>query len=429
MVQDHTGSNVVLRPASKDDAEGIFRVLASAFRLEEGTGRWQHKRSLAYGRTERFLVMERAGEIIATLVISPDWLRIGTAKVLKGDVGEVSVLRELHGQGFGTQLMQGCVRYLRENGFHLSRLGGLNRFYARFGYVPFPRRYYEFLLTEARAGASVIPPENLFLLTPEQEQRVRLYYPHRDWQRRNELYDHFNENRSGSLVKEHGSTPPPVSEPDPDSLNFVYEEGSQIHGYLFASEHPEEHSPFEAKVRIGDVAFQLDKPGAFKTLMRYVLRAAAQRGVQRVTARLPFDPLIQRLLTEAAVPFSLRELQGAPASNMMLLVDLRGLLQAIASELTRRRAGAPPCPPFSLRLQVGEQSAALAVESSSVEPIDDEEADSQLSCDAIAFLRWTLGLSSFDEWQEGVVHNLTREQERVFSALFRREPCASGPWG
>jgi len=418
--------DVILRSASSDDADDIFRVLTSAFRLKEDTGK--HMRSLAYNITERFLVMEKAGEMIATAMISPHWLRIGTAKVLKGDVGEVGVHQEFQGRGFGTQLMQGCVRHLRENGYQLSRLGGLNRFYARFGYVPFPRRYYEFILTEARAGASTMSPEDYLALTPEQERRVRLYIPHKDWQRSSELYDHFNQNRSGSLVRGRQSTPPPVSKPDPNSLNFAYEENDQVYGYLFASESAVDHSPFEAKIRIGDVAFQKDKPEAFKALMRYVLRAAAKRGVQRVTARLPFDPLIQKLLIEAAVPYSLRELQGAPASNMMMLIDLRSLLKAIAPELTRRLTHAPFYSPFSLQLRVDEQTADLIV-GESVELVENEQAKFQLSCDTSAFLRWLFGLNGFEEWQEGVVHNFAAEQERVFATLFRREPCASGPWG
>ncbi len=429
MAQHNTNSDGILRPAATADAEDIFRVLVSGFRIEEGTARWQHIKNMAHAQAEKFLVIERSGEIIAALVIFPHWLRIGTAKVFKGDIGEVAVLQELQRQGFGSQLMRGGVRHLRENGFLLSRLGGLNRFYARCGYIPFPRRYYEFLLTEAHAGATIIPPERFFVIPPEQERCVRLYYPHRDWQRRDDLYDHFNENRSGSVIKGRSFAQPPVSEPAPDSLNFVYEENGRVVGYLFASEHPEEHSPFEAKVRIGDVAFQTDKPEAFKTLMRYVLRESVKRGVQRVTARLPFDPMIQKLLAEAVIPFSLRELLSSPASNMMMLVNLRGLLQAIAPELTRRRVSVSPCPSFSLRLQVDEQSAAITVKPSSVELIDDERTDARLSCDTDTFLRWTIGLNGFDEWQEGVTHDLTKEQERVLAALFRREPCASGPWG
>ena len=249
-------SKLTFRKASKPDADGIFRVLASAFQLEENTWKWQNMRSAAYGGTESFLVLCKNDEIIGTVMISPHWLRIGSARVLKGDVGEVAILRDLHGKGFGIRMMQECVRYLQGNGFHLSRLGGLNRFYAKFGYVPFPRRYYEFLLTGVHAGASIFTPEQMVTLSPEEEKLIRFYHPQKDWQRRNELYDSFNENRSGSMIEWHGS-PPTSGEPDPNALRFVYEEDGNVEGYLFASEYPYEPSPFEAKVTIYDVAFNI----------------------------------------------------------------------------------------------------------------------------------------------------------------------------
>lgn len=429
MSQQIANSDGILYQASKAEAEGIFRVLISAFHLEKDTPRWKTMQAIANGRTEQFLIMKKNDEIVATLAVFPHWLRIGSTKVFKGDVGEVAVLQKMQGQGIGTQLMKGCINYLRERGFHLSRLGGLNRFYARFGYRPFPRRYYEFLLTEAKAGASVISPENYLTMTPEQGQQVRLYYPHNDWHWRDKLYNHFNENRSGSLVKTLQSAQPPESDLDPDSLNFVYEENGRVTGYLFASEHPEENSPFEAKMRIGDVAFQKDKPEVFKSLMRYALRAAIRRGIQRVTARLPFDPMIQGLLTEAAIPFSLRELQGAPASNMMMVVNLHELIKTISTELSKRRIKYPTCASFSIELEVDKQVAFFTVNPFSIKLENAGQADARISCDTNTFLRWLFGLNGFDEWQAGVNHDLTEDQARIFSALFRREPCASGFWG
>jgi hypothetical protein len=212
-------------------------------------------------------------------------------------------------------------------------------------------------------------------------------------------------------------------------LRFVYERDGVVWGYLFATEYDEEPSPFEAKVTIGDVAFDTGQPGAFLGLMRYTLREAVRRGAYRVTARLPFDPRIQQLLTEAALPFSLQELQSAPASNMLLLVDLRGLLDAIAPELERRQANAAPCPPFRLKLRVGDQTAALAAGGASVQVAADEHSDAHLECDTATFLRWVLGLNGFTEWQVGVTHPLDAGQARLLGALFPREPCASGPWG
>ncbi len=301
---------VVFRRATRSDAEAIFRVLSSAFQLEKDSFKWNNMRSIAYGGTENFLLMEKNNEIIGTVMISPHWLRIGSAKILKGDVGEVAILRELHGKGYGTRLMQECVSYLGKNGYHISRLGGLTRFYARFGYVPFPRRYYEFLLTDIKAGASVFTPDHFFLLTPDQEKCIRHYHPGKDWKMRDKIYDRFNENRSGSLIEYRNYSNPPSGEPDVSALRFVYDDDNEVKGYIFAVEYPYEPSPFESKVTIYDSAFDLSSPQAFIILVKYLLRESYKHNALRITARFPFDPLIQKLLIDASLHFSLQELQS-----------------------------------------------------------------------------------------------------------------------
>jgi len=62
--------NVNFRKASKNDADGIFRVLTSAFQLVEGDFRWRNMRGLAYNATEDFLVLCKSDEIIGTVLIS-----------------------------------------------------------------------------------------------------------------------------------------------------------------------------------------------------------------------------------------------------------------------------------------------------------------------------------------------------------------------
>lgn len=421
--------NIIFRCATKSDAESIFHVLSSAFQLEKNSFKWNNMRDVAYNLTENFLLLERDNEVIGTVMISPHWLRVGCAKILKGDVGEVAILREFQGRGFGTILMQECVSHLKKNGFHVSRLGGLTRFYSRFGYIPFPRRYYEFILTDINAGASVFTPDHFFILTPSQEKCVRHYHPSKDWQWRDKLYDKFNENRSGSLVEQRNYTSPPSGEPNLSDLRFVYDDGNEIKGYIFATEYPYEPSPFEAKVTIHDTAFDIDYPQAFITLMKYILRESVRRNAQRVSARFPFDPLIQKLLTDASLPFSLQELQSGIASNMMCIIDLKGIFEAIIPELTRRRLEAIECDTFTLRVKVDNHEAILKIDQSSVDIADNWEGDTWLNCDTTAFLRWLIGLNGFDEWQLNVSSNINWSQKKVLSSLFPKQPCASGPWG
>ena len=230
------------------------------------------------------------------------------------------------------------------------------------------------------------------------------------------------------MIEWRGS-PPTSGEPDPNAIRFVYEKDGNVEGYLFASEYPYEPSPFEAKVTIYDVAFNLNKPQALTMLMRYTLREAVKRGAQHVTARLPFDPLIQKSLTDGIIYFSLQELQSAIASNMMMVLDLQGILKTISSELTRRIVNAPYFKPFSVQISINEQTAILAIDKAFVNVVDIESPDANMTCDMIAFLRWLFGLNGFGEWQVGTNHSLNNEQAQVFAMIFPRQPCASGAWG
>src|SRR5262249_4855368 len=159
--------------------------------------------------------------------------------------------------------------------------------------------------------------------------RVRPFHPREDGAQREALYDRFNENRTGSRIEERPHTRSWSGEPDPQALRFVYEQDGVVRGYLSAVEYPNEPSPFEAKVTTSDVAFDPEQPAALTALLAFTLREALRRGARRVTARLPFDPLVQSALAAAGLPYCLCESQSAIASNMLLPVDLRGLLDAI----------------------------------------------------------------------------------------------------
>jgi len=412
------------RRAEKGDADAIFKVVASAFSLEEGSPKWKRKRDLVHSETEHFLVLEEDGGIVATCVVHPHRLWVGRSQVLKGDVGEVSVLRELQGRGLGTRLVREVSRWMEEEGFHISRLGGLNRFYGRFGWVPFPRWYYEFPLTSVGAGASRLSVEEVLSLPEELRSRVRPYDPERDGKRRLELYRLFYEGRTGALVRE-GSEPPGAG---PHGLDFVYEREGEIVGYVAGVEYPGEVSPFEPKVAVHEAAFDLaSAPESLWVLMKYVLLEAHRRGALRVAARLPFDPAVERVLREGKVYFQKVELMSAYGSNMVKIVNLRRLLGAISPTLEGRLSALPYAWEGRVRLEVDGQEAVLVV-GPSVQ-VDEGEAGNYIRCDAHTMMRLVLGLSSFGELEGTLEHDLPREAVATFSALFPREPVATGPWG
>jgi len=411
-----------VRRARAEDVEEIHSVMTSAFGVEPGSERWESWRRLAEGWRD-FLVMELGGRIVGAVRIKGERLRYGeNATIIKGDVGYVSVRRELQGRGLGTRLMGEAVRFMREEGMHISRLGGLIKFYSRFGYVPFPRRFYEFPLDPARAGAATIPPEEYLALPSDEEARIRPYEPGRDWRKRWELYKCFNRGLIGPIA-EPSSPRPESGGPDESGLRWVYEEDG-LRGYVFAH-----RSGDEAEIH---GAFDLSHPSALPSLVRKILIELRRRDTRRVLGRLPFDHEVERRLVEGGVGFLLREVCSYPASNMLLLIDLKRFVEAAApewSERMRRRIGSPPWT-GKVELRVGGQAAEVEISSEGVGAVEGRsEPDVSLAFDPRDFLLMALGYRGFDEIAGSIRGHIPSRLASLLSALFRREPTAAGPLG
>ena len=416
-------TDVSIRPARAEEVGVLHRIIVSAFNLQEGSERWTHMQRVAQG-WQSFLVMERKGELVGATRVGRDRLRFGEAAVvLKGEIGYVGIMRELHGQGLGTALMEGAVRFMQENGFHISRLGGLNRFYARFGYVPFPRRYYEFSLGPVGAGASTMTPDVFIAPSDEERARLRPYAPGRDWPQRCRLYDLFNAGRTGAMVE---SRPPSPQSGGPDStgLKWIYDDGTGVHAYAFASMTGE-------SVEIHDFAGDFAHPQAMAAVVKRVLWEAVRKGAKQALGRLPHDDRVEQALVGGAVPYTLREIQSAPASNMTRVIALPLLVEAASPEWTRRLAtsGAAGWTGV-LELQVQGQAARLALSARGVTPAEEGAGpDARLTFGPRGFLLALLGHRDFCEIADQVSGELTPSLANTLRVLFRREPCASGPTG
>ncbi len=255
------------------DSEGIFEVMAKAFRVEEGSSKWHSWKSLAINDAARFRVLELDGKIISVAHIARHRLSVGSCEIAKGDVGEVSTLPEFQGKGYGSALMRNIVNWMRENDYDMSRLGGYSVFYRRFGYVPFPRRFVEFQIESVKAGANTISVEEMFK-PPEETGEVRPYDASRDEIRKAELYQLFNKGRSGSIVVDFNPNAKlPTTPSSPDPLRIVYEVDGVVEGYLFATDYGRDITPFEAHITIGDVAFNPACPDALASLFKQILHS------------------------------------------------------------------------------------------------------------------------------------------------------------
>jgi predicted N-acetyltransferase YhbS len=436
-----------IRCGTAGDAEGIFEVMAKAFHVEENSSRWHSWRNLATNQATQFRVLEIDDKIISVALISPQRLRVGkNCEIIKGDVGEVSTLPEFQGKGYGSALMRDVVEWMRKNNYDMSRLGGYAGFYSRFGYVPFPRRFVEFSLESVKAGASTISVEEMYRPPEGLPGIVRSYDADRDSIRRDELYQIFNGERSGAIVSDFKpksveakrqkvkvASIPSLSDP----FRLVYEVDDIVEGYLFATDYGRDVTPFEAHITIGDIAFNPACPDALEGLLKQILHFACERGIGKVTARLPFDNAVLSILTQAKITFKLEELQGAYATNMIQIINLESLFRKVSPELSARLQASAVAnwqkllSKDALYVEIGfeSQRVGLCVSDTGVNISSVDNANIQLLTDQATLMKLIFGIISFEEAVITNREKLDAFGSAVLSTWFPRQPCASGPWG
>ena len=406
-----------------DDGEAIFEVMEKAFRVEKDSSRWHSWHNLALNSAEHFRVLELGERIIAVALISRSRFYVGSCEIVHGDIGEVSVLPEFQGNGYGTALMTDVVQWMRDNGYDTSRLGGYSIFYRRFGYVPFPRRMVEFPIKPVHGGVMIISVEEMFGRPEGLPGEIRPYDASRDAIRRDELYQIFNKGRSGSIVRDFNpNAKMPTTPSAPDPLRIVYEVNGTVEGYLFAKGGGE---------AIREVAFNPALPDAFAGLVRQILHVAAKNGFESVTSRLPYDASILPILTKANIAFSLFERQGGYASNMIQIVNLESLLRKITPGLESRLQAsvfADSC--CEVEIGFGDQRVGLHIEAGSITcgiPVSGEAA--RMHTDQASLMKLIYGMLDFDEAPVLNRENIDPLTAAILRTLFPRQHTASGGWG
>jgi len=417
-----------IRCARAIDADAVATVLTAAY------GKLDYDQALHFAREtpDAWRVLEENGRIVSVCRLWQHPVRVGRSEITQGDVGMVGTHPEFQGRGLASELMRDTVEHMRERDCQFGRLGGLIRFYSRFGWVPFPRRYVEFPVEPAKAGASILQPSE-YLKSPENfAARILPFNPVAHHEARARLYDAFNHNRTGSVVLTWGEPPQPGSaQPDTTGLRFVCEMDGEVVGYLFAFEREADHTAFEAKVQVNELAYDTARPEALGALLSQLLCEAHARGAGRVTARMPFDRAIERAMCEAGIPFKWVELHSSPASNMIVIVDPVELLRRIIPELEARLVAwrvAGWTGELAFGLPDG-RCAVLEIDRDSVSVWDLAPKQNLIQMDEAALLSLVLGLKGFDECAEVPCEGDWQTVREVCRALFPRQPAASGVWG
>lgn len=425
----------MVRYAIASEAEQIADVTASAFGYGRDDGRWTWTRDTAAAQPDRYLVNVKGHEIVGCLFVTPASLWVGESVIHLADVGHVSVRADLQGRGFGTELMAGAVMLLRRDGYHLSRLGGMVRFYSRFGYRPFPRGMYELIVEPLEFGMGAITAEEAHRLPPEIAKHVRRYHPAKDWATCMKLWQEMYSRRTGAVVREIDLSTPPSSGPDPQGLSFVYDDGG-VQGYVFAVRNPEGRvfRPWEARILVQEAAYEMTRPEALWAPMRALATEAARLNCQRIVARLPFDTRIENALIDGGLTFRRCELMGGTAGNMICLLNLAGLLETLLPELQKRIARADLRQTMAVEFRVEQQRATLELQDGKLKVTERLDAADRIrshkaSLDTRSFVLLVLGLRDWVQVQSDAKRRPVPALDTLLRVLFPAQPAATGVWG
>ena len=424
------------RRGEPGDAQAMCDVLEQAFNLTNNPQKRQHTRHRVETDYTNFQLLFDDDDVLVSLAhVRPDSLQIGRATIIKGDVGWVATAPHAQGRGLGTRLMQEVVRYMRENGFHVSRLGGLQHFYARFGYVPFIRRFVEIPVvpgTLERSGlAHGLGPEMRYALDLRELSRVRPYDPSSDHAAVHRLRLLWHRGRVGYPAVSSDPGPPPTHGPAPDGLQFVYQKSGEVVGFLQGSLGLVNSSDTAPVYQVNDLYYDPDVPQAAPALIKTLLVRALDLGPTVISCRLPYDERLLEALTEGNVGFELKETRHTADCTMMQVVNLPALVHTLTPELSARLAEAGFTPwSGTLRLAVETREAVLHISAEGVTAAAaNTSADLSVEVGQGTFLKWLFGICGFIESPVPGVSGLTPLQRLTLSTLFPRLPCASGPWG
>lgn len=409
-------SDLTFGPARLGDTEDILPLLKRAFRVEPGSERERATHRLVRAEPDQFVVLRDHGEVVAAAHVARHDLRVGEAVVRKADVGHVAVMPERQGCGLGTELMTRLHPFLATEGYHFARLGGLMPFYSRFGYEPFPRRYLDVTVPDLAAPLKGKTWGEWLAPTSTEQRSVRTYRPDLDGP---------DVLRLGSLrplaldlvPREASSLPlPPPSRP----LSVVYDHGGELRAFAWA----EQESPTPAapgNLGLRQLLWEPTAPHAVAALVRHLLHHAARRGLTMRT-RLPYDAQLCEALTANGITFELREMRQAVDGNMVRVIDLASLCQALRPAFAARLRSYGFSPAAGLPLAVGGQTAVLpfgpdsGITSPGLLPVRVPQS---------TFLRWVLGLETPGETNPSVAP----EHRLLLLVLFPRFACVSNTWG
>jgi predicted N-acetyltransferase YhbS len=410
----------MLRPAKKTDIEEMIRVQSAAFKYETNEDRRRHLREELLHSLDGWLVMPGEGRLIGVVLVRNHRMRIGKSVILKGDVGEVAIHPDFQGQGYGHKIMEECLEWMKENRYDLSRLGGLVKFYRRFGYLRFPRRYMEFPVGKVVGAGAARVKEGQIEIPREWAGNIRPYNPKKDFSGYARICRRMTASYNGAMDIPSRKT----DNPGPSPLYLVYEEKGKIIAFVQAGQTDWEPTEFEARINIGYSGFLKGKAYGLAAILEYLYNYALKNQIERMTGRIPFDPEFLLTLTQTPLRFYSIETYGGLSGNMLQIINIQSLFERLMPELQERLK--PSAWNGILNIGIEKDKVQLAIHDSKIKVVENKKPTLKIKLTEFQLLGLVIGILSFEEISNP---KLKPQEKAMLSLLFPRRPVFSGIWG
>jgi len=122
---------------SEDDLQKMLDTTAHAFceeflRIRRDFASHQQR---PHHRPELSRILEVDGRIVSSVLVVDRHFRIGASTLRLAGIGDVATHPDERKHGYCATLFQDVLRFMEEDGFHISLLFGIPNFYHRFGYA------------------------------------------------------------------------------------------------------------------------------------------------------------------------------------------------------------------------------------------------------------------------------------------------------
>ena len=261
--------------------------------------------------------------------------QIGTSLLRMGGIASVGTHDDHRFRGYSRRVLENCLRWMKQHGYHTSMLYGIPSFYPKFGYAKaFPDIRYAVAVRDAEDAD---PGAITFVPFDTESHRDALLSMYRD----------NNRGRTG------------VTRRDPARWNG-FTKGAQWNSRAIVDMALDPEGKAVGYVAFDDqhrgttvIEVGYTTPAVFPALLNRAAQAAWRQRVEFIHFLLPEDDIFMDYCRAYGLR---RELSCArDGGGMVRMIDVRGALTSVAEELASRMTGAG-----SLTLMTNLDSATLS---------------------------------------------------------------------